>query len=832
MSPSLLARVQRFGLGFASLLLPSLVLAADVTPTEPEIVLREGLGIRTGGRFQRSAFHTDALEAVVIAGTWSAPQAGDTVAMPGGTNATWTPMVARPDGSFTNAVLRGGYVYLPYVSDTDQVMLLQAAGHNMVYVNGTPRTGDPYQNGSVSLPIQLHRGTNDLLFNVGRGALRVRLVAPARMLSLDLRDTTLPDLIAGQPNDTQGAVLVVNSSTNRIRNLVLTVSHPDGPSLSTPVPDLLPLSTRKVGFPLKHSGNSATNQVEFTLSLGYPSALRREPGDSTKITLQLRPADQPHRETFVSDIDGSVQYYAVTPAQPLTRNHPPLALVLTAHGASVEAQGQSAAYAPKTWAHIVAPTNRRPYGFDWEDWGRHDALEVLALAQRKFGTDPQQTYLTGHSMGGHGTWQLGATFPDRFAALAPSAGWISFFSYAGGRRYEGTNALQQLIQRAATPSDTLALSSNYLHHGVYILHGDADDNVPVREARTMRGVLEKFHRDFTWHEQPGAGHWWGNACVDWPPIFDFFARHKIPSDESVLTIQFTTANPGVSATSHWVSIEAQQHHLGASTVNATWDPDRSRFTAFTTNVTRLAFNLAHLRSGQLPSVELDGQTLSQISVKPGEPKIWFTRTAETWTQIERPSPALKGPNRYGPFKEAFHHRMLFVYGTRGTPEENDWALAKARYDAEAFWYRGNGSIDVVPDTDFDANQDRDRGVILYGHADSNGAWKSLLNESPVQVHRGGVRVGQREVQGEDLSCLFLRPRPGSDIAYVGVVSGTGLIGLKLTDRVPYFLAGVAFPDCSVFGAETLSTGAEGARIAGFFGEDWSVENGEFLGMQP
>ena len=54
-----------------------------------------------------------------------------------------------------------------------------------------------------------------------------------------------------------------------------------------------------------------------------------------------------------------------------------------------------------------------------------DALEVLNLAQADLRTDRRRTYLTGHSMGGHGTWIVGVTFPDRFAAIAPSAGWIS-----------------------------------------------------------------------------------------------------------------------------------------------------------------------------------------------------------------------------------------------------------------------------------------------------------------------------------------------------------------------------------------------------------------------
>jgi hypothetical protein len=170
--------------------------------------------------------------------------------------------------------------------------------------------------------------------------------------------------------------------------------------------------------------------------------------------------------------------------------------------------------------------------------------------------------------------------------------------------------------------------------------------------------------------------------------------------------------------------------------------------------------------------------------------------------------------------------MVFVYGTRGTAEENAWAIAKARFDAESFWYRGNASVDVIPDTAFDAARERDRGVILYGNADNNGAWKALLADSHVQITRTAVSVGGRTVSGSDLACLFLRPRPGSDIACVGVVGGTGLPGLRLNDRMPYFMAGVAYPDLTVFGSEALAKGWGGARIAGYFGNDWTVENGE------
>src|SRR5690606_1583172 len=112
-------------------------------------------------------------------------------------------------------------------------------------------------------------------------------------------------------------------------------------------------------------------------------------------------------------------------------------------------------------------------------------------------------WLTGHSMGGHGTWSVGGHFPDKFAAVAPSAGWESFWSYSGiGGSFEEKTPVTDLLDRSANPSRTLLRKNNYRQQAVYILHGDADDNVPVSEARNMRDVLKEFHTDLQYFEQP------------------------------------------------------------------------------------------------------------------------------------------------------------------------------------------------------------------------------------------------------------------------------------------------------------------------------------------
>ncbi len=63
---------------------------------------------------------------------------------------------------------------------------------------------------------------------------------------------------------------------------------------------------------------------------------------------------------------------------------------------------------------------------------------------------------------------------------------------------------------------------------------------------------------------------------------------------------------------------------------------------------------------------------------------------------------------------------------------------------------------------------------------------------------------------------------------MGVVGGTGLAGMRLTDRLPYFVSGVAYPDVCVLGPAVLAEGAIGVRLAGFFGLDWGEESGELV----
>jgi hypothetical protein len=184
-----------------------------------------------------------------------------------------------------------------------------------------------------------------------------------------------------------------------------------------------------------------------------------------------------------------------------------------------------------------------------------------------------------------------------------------------------------------------------------------------------------------------------------------------------------------------------------------------------------------------------------------------------------------------PFRDAFRNNAILVVATHGTPEENAWALAKARYDAETFWYRGNGAFRVVTDDHYLADRVAlgYANLVLYGHSDMNATW-TMLEKTPIRVARGQLRVGAREVMGDDLAALFIARAEfceGIDQT-VGIIAGTDLKGLRATDRLPYFTSGVAYPEWIMFNADIWAKGAQAVRAAGFLGDDGQLESGETI----
>ncbi|MBS0010383.1 MAG: prolyl oligopeptidase family serine peptidase [Bacteroidales bacterium] len=790
-------------------------------------MLTDGLIIQNGVSYGRNNMINDPQAWDIINGLFESPHDGMVSGTgPEGREAVWTVISADESGYFRSDDLRGGGLYIEYVSPEKKIMLLNASGHTMAFINGEPREGDHYDFNFSQHPVLIKKGLNRLYFTNGRFTrIRASLEEVTSDIIIKEKDLTLPDLIIEEPGFKWAGLTLINASDKYVSGLKIKCTVKDR-SLTTMLPAIERLTSRRVNF--KIPVPEGLREGEAAVHIEVLSAGGRT-YDAYEFNLKVKAFAVNHDRTFISKIDGSVQYYSVTPGtSPL---EPGQALFLSVHGAGVQARNQAWTYEPKDWGHIVAPTNRGPFGFAWEDWGRLDALEVMEEGKRLFETSPEKTFLTGHSMGGHGTWYLGATYPDKFAAIAPCAGYPDLLNYApGAEQGDPISDMTRMFHRAGNPGRTLKMRRNYSQHGVYVYHGDADPTVSVEQARLMRSVLGDFHPDFTYYEYPGGTHWYGDISMDWPPIFDFFKLHSIPPPREVKKLEFYTASPGVSASSNWACIHQQLKPFEISSVEARIDNDSARVFIYTGNILRMSLKLNDMGLVYPLTLVIDDHEL--LIHEEGDADYYFLEYHDgKWSPSSQAGKDEKGPHRYGGFKDAFRKNMVFVYGTGGNNEEDRWNYLKARFDAETFAYRGNGSVDIVTDRQFREGNFEGRNIILYGNADNNTAWDLLIPGSPVKVFNNRIVIGDRIIRGDDIACYFIRPLEGSADNSVGVIAGTGIKGMRAAYPNQYFIAGTAFPDLTVFRMPVNDEGYEVLECAGFFGNDWSISNGDLTWKQ-
>jgi predicted peptidase len=128
-----------------------------------------------------------------------------------------------------------------------------------------------------------------------------------------------------------------------------------------------------------------------------------------------------------------------------------------------------------------------------------DAVMVLLDdITANYNVDPNRIFLTGHSMGGYGTWYLATEYPGRFAAIAPICG--------GGNPKRVKNLI-------GTPT--------------WVFHGAKDDIVPLAESEEMVKLLLENGGDVKFVIYPESGHDSWTETYENPDLYAWFLRHSL-----------------------------------------------------------------------------------------------------------------------------------------------------------------------------------------------------------------------------------------------------------------------------------------------------------------
>lgn len=147
---------------------------------------------------------------------------------------------------------------------------------------------------------------------------------------------------------------------------------------------------------------------------------------------------------------------------------------------------------------FVAPNGRG----DYVRAGQEDAFEVIKAVTRDYKIDASRIYLTGHSMGGFGTWWIASNKPELFAAIAPVSG-------------AGPSQADHLAALVAKLKGVPAL----------VIHGARDQIVPPDRARSLVAAAQKAGVVVNYVEVPEADHMTIVAGT-FPAVMDFFEKHS------------------------------------------------------------------------------------------------------------------------------------------------------------------------------------------------------------------------------------------------------------------------------------------------------------------
>jgi dienelactone hydrolase len=793
--------------------------AAPQSPAAPALVPRDWLTVRLVDTIRaRRPFRRDAVfERYLLQPDAEPPATGDTVVGEHG-EGTWEPLEADESGKLEGGI---GYAYCAFEVPETTFALARLTGAASLFIDGQGYAGDYYGFGFAGVPVELTAGRHDLFVTGHRGSQRLQFTPVDEGLMSGDWDQIAPHLLPGErPSGYLGALLV-NVSREPSGPLVVVYG---GTSLGAEVID-----EGRVELP---QGIAALGQLKVALPLSGP-AVASEPGtrhlvpvrvlsaDGTErlrfeMTLEVRPDGERFLRSYLSEVDGTAQEYALLPPLPAPlsttdqADEHPMQLALGLHGASVRCWGQVNTYPRTTDFWIVAPNNRRKFGFDFQDWGRRDVYDALADALAYTGVERSRVFVTGHSMGGHGSWHLPANDADGFAGTGPAAGWESFDSYAGRPR----GALYELWAGADSSTRTLSLIDNLRQVPAYIRHGTNDNNVPVSHALMMIEALTSAQASFKVDMISGIGHG-GNGRQHWAETLEFFRGRTIPENPGML--DFTSADPGVDAEHHWLRVELPLTFGSNLRVRGGRAKDSDRIELETTNVAVLA-----ILDGA-PDVEtalVDGTELELGESRP----VWLERLDAdgAWQRfLPANDGTRKTARRSGPFKRAFDRRFVVVVGTGGDVARDAELAARARYDAGIWNYRANGRYEIVSDTAFLEGDFSGRNVILYGNRDTNAAWDAVLPEDcPVDAREGSIRCRDQLFSGDDLAAVFVYPRRGSVDALVGVFADSGAPGGRLGYTLAPFVSGIGYPDYVVFGSSVLTEEDAGVRDAGWFTAHW------------
>ncbi len=202
----------------------------------------------------------------------------------------------------------------------------------------------------------------------------------------------------------------------------------------------------------------------------------------------------PGVELLTIDVDGRSYPYAVYRSPHLKPDEPaPMVVFLHGYGeCGTDGTKQLAVglmpaimLNNERWPAVVLLPQKPDGESQWED--HTDAvLAMMDAVVRTHNVDPQRIALTGLSQGGHGSFVIGARYPERFCAVAPVCGYVGWHEYEPDQARWPPNWVTD-----SEDPQVQELAVGLAGLPVWAFHGDKDNVVPMSQTQLAVDAIKQ-----------------------------------------------------------------------------------------------------------------------------------------------------------------------------------------------------------------------------------------------------------------------------------------------------------------------------------------------------
>lgn len=564
------------------------------------------------------------------------------------------------------------------------------------------------------------------------------------------------------------------------------------------------------------------------------------------IKLNQKSLTEPHKMTFLHP-SGAVSYAILRPPVDLNEQRSAeraLPLLLNLHGAGLEADSHQVRHmldsAPDLRAWVLFPTGMSPWsGDDWHTWGFADVKAAISAIPDWMkatewtgpGVLTNKWFISGHSNGGQGTWQILSHRPDNAIAAAAVSGYLSIQNYVPYSMWrEAPSQLTAITQHAMSSFRHELLTENMVDVPVLVQHGSEDDNVPPFHARLMSSLLSEVGAQSDFVELAGKGHWFKDAMTT-QALRDFYRRHLSTEKDVVAPPEsFQIVIPSSDDMgSRWCIVVDQLESPDIfGRIDVVRHPKEDSWQLSTFNIHRFHFEFARCQVHPPKIVVVDGYGMSLGSGLQSNPTFslvvsagnsWVTEDIGDWKSLQQRSGRQRGA------LDAIMRTNGAFSITTYSDDVFDLALQISR---NFYQYFGADSAIVGREDDRVAGRGN---VVTLAIGDDTPT--GLLESFPIKVSKAGVEIHQLGRPKAQLipaetgtGAIFLRPLEDERLELV--VWGADKEGLKQVLRLVPTLTGVGQADFVVLSRKSGWLGHAGALAMGFFDFEWNISKASYV----